>query len=108
MAYLQGDAGVSQGATKVACKILSIFQVGQRRQEIADEQDALAGVLLVEHLRARLKLVGGNSDGVEEVTLTRGILWAGQAALFLALDRAVPARTWWAGAGQGRNISLEG
>ena len=81
MAYLQGDAGVSQGATNLlSCKVQSIIHVGQWLQEAADQQDALAGVLLVEDLRARLQLADGNGDGVEEVTLTRGALWAGQAA----------------------------
>ena len=72
MAHLKGDAGDSQeGATNFLCKVQSIFPVGQRRQEVAYEQDALAGVLLGEDLRARLKLADGNNDGIEEVTLTR-------------------------------------
>ena len=82
MAYLQGDAGVSQGATDFfSCKLQSITHVGQWLQEVADQQDALAGSILIEDRRARLQLADGNSDGVEEVTLTRGSLWAGQAAL---------------------------
>lgn len=74
MAYLQGDAGVSQGATDPSRKLQSIIHVGQVHQEVAYEQDALAGFLLIDDLRARLELANGNNDGVEEVTLTRGVL----------------------------------